>query len=229
LLPLLESEIGLTPAATIADVGSGTGIFSRLLLDYGCTVYAIEPNAEMRAYAEADLGKRERYHSIAASASATHLADASVDHVTAAQAFHWFDLEASRREFRRILRADGAVVLVYNTWRGRNTPFLKAYDELTRRYDREYATRAATPVSVPQRLAAFFGPPGYEQAQIDNPYHYSWEEFHGGALSRSYAPLPGDPDHEAYVAELRALFEAHAREGQIQFPYLTIVVWGDLR
>lgn len=226
VLSLLETEIGLTPQATIADVGAGTGIFSRLLLDYGCTVYGVEPNDEMRAAAAEDLAAYARFHPVAGSAAATGLPPGGVDHITAAQALHWFEPEGTREEFERILRPRGAVVAVYNTWRGEDDPLLAAYDTLMQRYDVEQGASMATPVSVPQRLDTLFGAGGYRKATLPNLYHYDWETFHGGALSHSYAPLPDSPAYESFLAELRALFNNFAHDGVVRFPFTTRVAWG---
>lgn len=226
LLSILEAAIGLTPAFVIADVGAGTGIFSRILLDYGCTVYAVEPNPEMRAAAGAALAAYAGFHNVAGDASNMALPPASVDVVTAAQAFHWFDLEGARREFGRVLRPRGYVVLIYNSWRDVEDPFLVAYDGLVRRFDPERGQRMATPQSDRERLDAFFGPGNYAQAVLPNPHWYDWEMLCGRMLSSSYTPLPDHPDHANLLASLRALFDTHARDGQVRFPYATRLYWG---
>lgn len=104
LLECLAREHGLDPAHAVADIGSGTGILSELLLRNGNAVFGVEPNAEMRAAAERLLRGQAKFHSVDGRAEATTLPTASVDWITAAQAFHWFDVSAARREFRRILR-----------------------------------------------------------------------------------------------------------------------------
>jgi len=226
LLAILAAEIGLSPNAAIADVGSGTGIFTRLLLDYGCTVYAVEPNAEMRAAAEASLGGNARFHSVAGDAAGTTLPAASVDVVTAAQAFHWFDALAARQEFLRILRSAGAVVLVYNSWRHSHDPLAVAYDALVNRFDPEQETGEAAPRAGDETVAAFYGSGGFGQRAIPNPHWYNWDAFQGRALSSSYAPLADHPNHEPFLAALRAFFDAYAEQGRIRFPYITRLYWG---
>src|SRR2546430_17738249 len=107
----LRNELGLSAASVVADVGSGTGILSELLLQAGCTVFGVEPNAAMRAAAERLLAAYPNFKSVVGTAEATTLTDASVDFVTAGQAFHWFDAAGARREFTRILQPGGWVVL----------------------------------------------------------------------------------------------------------------------
>src|SRR5271170_3464981 len=96
VLDLLRDECGLTPKSVVADIGSGTGILTQMLLENGNLVYGVEPNAEMRAAGEEFLAAHPKFRSVAASAEATKLPDASVDLIVAAQAFHWFDPPASR-------------------------------------------------------------------------------------------------------------------------------------
>ena len=83
----------------IADIGSGTGFLSELFLKNGNRVFGVEPNEAMRQAGEEYLASYDGFASIDGSAEATTLDDASVDFVTAGQAFHWFDQTAARREF----------------------------------------------------------------------------------------------------------------------------------
>src|SRR3982074_1557174 len=107
VLDLLRTECGLWPSHIVADIASGTGVFTRLLLENGNSVFAVEPNAAMR-----EMGIRQleslsaggRLVLVAGTAEETTLKSASVDFVTAAQAAHWFDLPRARAEFARILR-----------------------------------------------------------------------------------------------------------------------------
>lgn len=129
VMDCLRDEFGLRPQQVVADIGSGTGISTGLLLDNGHRVIAVEPNADMRAAAETRYGSNGAFQSVAAPAEATTLPDASVDWIVAAQAFHWFDVEKCRVEFRRILKRGGFVALLWNDRRD-DTPFLRGYDAL---------------------------------------------------------------------------------------------------
>jgi len=111
---LLMDECGLTTDSFVADVGSGTGILSELLLRYGSRVFGIEPNREMRAAAERLLQNYTHFASVDATAETTTLADRSVDFVTAGQAFHWFDAERAFAELARVLRPGGRVGILWN-------------------------------------------------------------------------------------------------------------------
>ncbi len=114
VIDLIRETAGLREGSPAADLGSGTGILTRLLLDAGWEVFAVEPNAPMRAAAEEELGAEARFHSIDAPAEATGLPAGSVQAITCAQAFHWFDREAAQAEFARILKPEGWAFIIWN-------------------------------------------------------------------------------------------------------------------
>ena len=125
LMSLLREKGTVRPNMVVADIGSGTGILTELLLREGCEVFAVEPNSAMRDKAEVLLGHLDRFHSIAARAEDTMLPDGSVDLIAIGQAFHWFELAPTRIEFLRILKPGGYLCLVWNSrdprcWRVRN-------------------------------------------------------------------------------------------------------------
>jgi SAM-dependent methyltransferase len=134
----LKAECGLEPRHTIAEIASGTGIWTRMLLDNGNPVFGVEPNAEMREAGERFLAAFPKFTSVAGTAEATTLADQSVDFVTAAQAAHWFDRELARREFVRILKPGGWLVLLWNERLTDATPFLRDYEQLLLNYGTDY-------------------------------------------------------------------------------------------
>ena len=109
VLDLLRTECGLQTSHLVADIASGTGVFTRLLLENGNSVFAVEPNTEMREAGVHELESYPRLVSVAGTAEETTLRSASVDFVTAAQAAHWFDLPRARAEFAPHSEARGMV------------------------------------------------------------------------------------------------------------------------
>jgi len=238
VLAVLRSECGLGPSSVVCDLGSGTGIFTKLLLESGATVHAVEPNDEMRAAAEAMLGAIPAFQSVAARAEATGLPDASVDLVTAAQAFHWFDVERARSEMRRIVRvradkdasADARdtscnVALVWNDRELDATPFLRVYEELLVRRFPKYRELQGKADSI-DKFDALLGAGQWNRHTVPNEQRLDREGLVGRLLSSSYAPRPGDPSHEETLAELRALFDRYAEDGEIALLYTTVVIAG---
>src|SRR3954466_13171447 len=134
----LRANCRLTERAVIADVGSGTGILAEMFLRNGNAVYGVEPNRQMREAGERLLREYERFQSVAGTAEETTLAQASVDFVTAGQAFHWFDQAQAKAEFKRILKPPGWVALVWNERPENSTPFAQEYGRLLRSYATDY-------------------------------------------------------------------------------------------
>lgn len=219
LLHRLQRETGLGPGSVVADVGSGTGISSQLLLRSGCTVHAVEPNPAMRRAAEELLGDRPAFHSVAATAEATTLPDAGVDLVTAGQAFHWFDRAAARGEWARILRLPHRAALFWNARRTRSTPFLRAYEELLQRFGTDYLQVDHTRLGGEDFAAFFTGP--YRSWTFANRQVLDLKGLRGRLLSCSYAPAAGHPDHEPMLRELRQIFERYAEDGRVSIEYDT--------
>ena len=138
IIEILSDEYHLTPHCTIADVGSGTGIFSRLLLQSGYRVVAIEPNREMRIYAEKDLSEFHRFESVCGSAEKTTLTDSSIDAITMAQAFHWCDIEPAITEFYRILKPGAPLFLIWNERKVDNNRFQMRYEKAIVKFCQDY-------------------------------------------------------------------------------------------
>lgn len=226
VIATLRRECRLGPQSVVADVGSGTGIFSALLLEIGCRVIGVEPNDQMRAAAEERFRGEPRFESRGGSAEATGLESASVDLVTAAQAFHWFRRDEARREFARILCPSGAVALVWNH-RKVNTPFLRAYEELLTRYSAEYAQSKHRDLDDAE-IEEFFGRErgGMRRWTFPSEQRLDLDGVKGRLMSSSYAPKPDRAEHAPLIRGVEEAFAAHARDGRVGFSYETRVYLG---
>lgn len=222
LIDLLRTDCQLTPASIVADIGSGTGLLSKLFLANGNTVFGVEPNAEMRAAGETLRQDYPHFMSIDATAEATTLAADSVDFVTAGQAFHWFDTRLTQPEFRRILKPHGWIVLVWNE-RQQDDPFQAAYEQLVRRHSPEYRAVRHQRIDEPA-LAAWLGP-GLRLAVLDNEQVLDLAGIKGRLLSSSYAPMAGEAGHQAMIEALEAIFQQHQQHGRVRFTYQTKVYY----
>src|SRR5579862_9498368 len=160
VIDLLKKECGLASSTVIADISSGTGIFTRTLLENGNRVLGVEPNPDMRKAGEEFLGAYPGFASVAGTAAATTLPDHSVDMVTAAQAAHWFDRQKARREFIRILKPGGWTVLLWNERRLDSTPFLREYERLLLRYGTDYTN--VRHERTTQEMGTFFSPSAFQ-------------------------------------------------------------------
>ncbi|HKK28578.1 MAG TPA: class I SAM-dependent methyltransferase [Gemmatimonadota bacterium] len=224
-IDFVVEEAALPPGATVVDVGSGTGLLARPFLERGFRVVGVEPNGPMRAAGAQELAGFPRFRSVGGRAEATGLAEGIADLVTAGQAFHWFDPEAARREFARILRPGGGIALVWNERRTRGTSFLEGYEALLERHCPEYdAVRRR--YARPEDLRTIFGAGGWREGRFDHEQSFGWEGLARRVLSSSYTPREGDPGRARLLSDLRALFDAGAGGGRVRFPYDTRVYVG---
>jgi len=226
VLDLLRVECGLRPTHIVADVASGTGLFTRLLLENGNSVFAVEPNAEMREMGAHLLADYDRLVSVAGAAEDTTLRTASVDFVTAAQAAHWFDLSRTRAEFVRILKLAGWCVLIWNERLTESTPFLREYEQLLLAYGTDYnEVRHERTTAI---IHEFFAPMPCQERIFSLTQQFDYDGVAGRLLSSSYAPLEGHPNYAPMMRELKRIVQAHAWNGMVEFEYKIRVYYGKL-
>lgn len=226
VIDILTAYCGLDPSSRVADLGSGTGILSELLLKNDNLVFAVEPNPEMRLAAERFLAAYPKFVSVAAAAEETTLSAGSVDLITAAQAFHWFDRARAKKEFARILKPDGWVALIWNERRLDSTPFLRAYEDLLLRYGTDY--QKVRHENVESEIGEFFSPGEFQLKSLENLQEFDFESLKGRLLSSSYVPERDHPKFPAMLEELEQIFKTHEREGIVRFEYETRVYYGRL-
>jgi len=227
LIDLLRAECGLRPAHVVADIGSGTGLLARLFLDNGNRVFGVEPNEEMRRAGEEYLSSCQNFSGIGGSSEATTLSLSSVDFITAAQAFHWFEPAATRREFLRILKPHGWVIVIWNDRRISETPFGRAYEDLLVRYGTDYA-RVKDAYPETQDMERFFGKGDFRRRELPNSQEFDFDGLAGRLRSSSYVPTEGHTNYAPMMARLRELFEAHHSSGRVRMEYTTQIYLGQL-
>lgn len=225
-LHTLKEECELKPDSVIADIGSGTGILTEVFLNNGNIVFGVEPNREMREAGEKLLGEYSFFRSISGIAEETTLEDHSMDFVTAAQAYHWFDHAKARQEFLRILKPHGWVVLLWND-RRMDSPFLQEYEHLLQLYATDYAEVNHKQFGDEQ-IGAFFGEYGFRKAQYVNSQYFDFDGLKGRLLSSSYTPEEDHRNYAPMLERLRTIFDAHQINGQVSFDYDTIMFYGQL-
>ena len=224
VLETLRTECGLTPAHVIADIASGTGIWTRMLLENGNAVFGVEPNVDMREAGERLLADFPKFTSVEGKGEATSLPDSAVDFVTAAQAAHWFDRERSRLEFSRILKPAGWLVLLWNEREIDTTPFLREYEQLLLTYGTDY--EEIRHERTTDAVNEFYGPAPYQERVFPMRQEFDHPGLEGRLLSSSYAPGPGHPNHEPMLRELRRIFDDYVEDGRVAFDYKTRVYFG---
>jgi len=214
LVDWVVADANLRPGDPAADVGCGTGLFTRLLAARGIDVVGIDPNEDMLAEARAAGGARY----VRGEASATGLADASVSLVTVAQAFHWIPIEPALAEFSRVLRPGGRVAAIWNL-RGRGG-LMDEYDALLRRFSREFGVLDSWEETL-RRLQGHPSITSGRDLETANAQIFDLEGLRGRAWSSSYV-FRGVLDREGFDAALARLFAAHARDGRVEFRYRAV-------
>lgn len=227
LINVLKEKCGLSAAKVIADIGSGTGKLTSLLISHCFTIYAVEPNYEMSHAAEQTLGHDHRFVSINASAEETTLNSHSIDIITVAQSFHWFDRLRTKTEFRRILKKNGWVVLIWNERDINDSQFQIDYDAMLKSFIPEYSLVDHKNID-PSVISEFFHPNTWELITLKNFQEFDYVGLKGRLLSSSYTPNVGHPAHRPLIDELEKLFARHAINGNVRFDYNTKIYIGHL-
>ena len=224
---ILRTECGLKSGYVIADIGSGTGFLSELFLKNGNRVFGVEPNEAMRQAGEEYLASYDGFVSINGSAESTTLDDASVNFVTAGQAFHWFDQNAARTEFVRILKPAGWVVVIGNERLTDTTPFLRDYESLLRKFGTDYASVKESYPSEPH-MRDFFGPNAYVSRTLPKFQEFDFAGVAGRLRSSSFIPAADNPNFAPMMEELQRIFTEYNQADRVRLEYSTHIYFGRL-
>lgn len=225
LIDYLYTEVGFNAESSIADIGSGTGIFSEQLLQQGSFVYGIEPNEEMRLFAEEKLKRYEKFQSIGAFAEKTSLIDSSIDFVTVAQAFHWFDVDRFKEECKRILKDKGIVSLIWNTPL-ENSIINQEVNSICMKYcEKNYVGKHNW---KPDIYSCFYSSEEYQFKEFSNDLIYDLTSFLGINQSTSYSPKPNSKEHRSFLLELEDIFTTYQHNELITIPNVTQVITGSI-
>lgn len=222
LLDYMKNTLNLNRGVKIADIGSGTGIFTEQLLKKGCFVYAVEPNADMRKKAEAKLSYSENFRSVAGSAQDTCLSNESVDYITCAQAFHWFDADDFKKECKRILKPGGKVIIVYNL-RDESAECTKALFKLRRKYNPDF--KGFSNGISDEAIRKFFDNK-CEVFKCENNFTYDRQSYVNRVLSSSYSLKENDDKYDEYLKDINYIFDSFSADGKITVPNFTAAYIG---
>lgn len=223
LLQFLQSEFHVTAETVIADIGAGTGKFTEELLELGCQVIAVEPNAKMAEELRdgllcEQLTIRER------PAEHTEIDDHIVDIITVAQAFHWFEGEAFKKECRRILVENGPICLIWNM-RIEDAPINQRTKEVFEKYCPDFKGFSGGKSSDESYIGEFFDQQ-FKQFEIDFPLTFKRRQFIDRCLSASYALNADDDNYSAFEEALNAVYDEFENDGKVTIPNQTHCYYG---
>jgi SAM-dependent methyltransferase len=226
VLDLFRTEMNLQRSSEIADIGSGTGISAELFLENGNTVFGVEPNAAMRKAAENFLREFPHFKSIDGTAENTNLPEKSVDFVIAAQAFHWFNQEKTRSEFKRILRDKGFIVLMWNERQLDSTAFLRDYEQLLIEFGTDY--EKVRHDNLDREILRDFFQSDFSSKTFQNAQTVDFQGLKGRVSSSSYMPAETDSRFEPMIIKLQSLFDKYSESGKIQILYDTNIHYSQI-
>jgi SAM-dependent methyltransferase len=225
VIDLMRREMDFDKSSVVADIGFGTGIFTKMLLEAGASVFGVEPNAAMRGAGEDFLANFSKFSAVNGTAENTNLPNETFTHVTAAQAFHWFDAAKTKSEFHRILRSSGGfIVLIWNLRRRDADDFAIDYENFLREFGTDYESVEARSRQAKQRDSEFFdGKPS--EASFENSQIFDFQSLKGRVLSSSYVPTENDVKFSLMIKKLADVFARHEREGFVKIYYDTKVFY----
>ncbi len=219
LVQTLTQQCNLNADTVIADIGSGTGKLTELLLEQDYAVFGVEPNQAMREAAETQFADNEKFVSVDGQSETTSLEGKSVDLIVAAQAFHWFEPVATKNEFKRILKTGGYIALVWNQ-RDIASPFQHAYDQMLAQHCKEYKDVNHRNIKDSE-FEAFFSPNAFEIFNYPYIQKFDKASFLGRMYSSSYTPNPETDEAKPLNEAAEQLFNEHQSNGVIEFAYET--------
>ncbi len=221
----LEKNFGLTHNSVITDIGSGTGKSSEMFLDNGNTVYGVEPNIDMRLAAEKIFEDNSHFISINSKSEQTTLPDKSIDFIIAGQAFHWFDPIETKKEFERILKPGGKVVLIWNEREPNQTGFMGEYDAFLYKYSTDYKEIDHRNIDE-IKIAAFYSPGNFKLQKFPNRQVFDFAGLKGRYDSSSYAIPASDQVYPVAIDSLQKIFSQFQSDGHVIMEYVTLVYVG---
>ena len=212
------TNLGADNESVFADIGSGTGKLTKQILGNANFVYAVEPNDDMRKISENRLCKYPNFFSINGSAENTTLADNSIDFITVAQAFHWFNRQSFKNECHRILKEPGRVIIVWNSYDIESELVLEI-DAVNKKYCPNFNGRSnGSYKNIDKDDFSDFFNGEYEIKRFNNPLIFDGQGFIGRSLSSSYALKENDENYVKYVEQLKSLFYKYSADGFITIP-----------
>lgn len=223
---LLKNNV-IQASGVIADIGCGTGISSELFLKQSHTVYGVEPNVEMLNAAVAYLNKYPSFKPVSAGAEQTALKEKSIDAIVCAQAFHWFNNEKTKQEFKKILTPEGYVILMWNDRKTSGNEFLKVYEDFLQMFGTDYKLVDHKQSQQAESLSEFFKGP-YSELTLPNAQQLDFQGLKGRVQSSSYMPDSRHADYDFMMYCLKKIFNRYEVNGKITIEYETKIYYGKI-
>lgn len=225
----LHNNLKINNKSVVADVGAGTGIHTKGLLSITKRIYAIEPDTNMLSECILLLKDYTSVRGINCTAENINLPANSVDYITVAQAFHLFNQKKCIKEFRRILRPNGKLILVWNS-KEHNALFYdseKIIKKYCPCYSREIHARTFTKTLYQNCFTS--GTYSFIRFYHDSTELLDKETFIMRTMSASYAITPENINYNSMVNELENVFDFYAYNQHVEVPESTVIYHGNIK
>jgi SAM-dependent methyltransferase len=216
------SELGIGAETTVVDLAAGTGKLTRALVPTGAELIAVEPVPGMRAQLARTVPSAEVR---TGTAEAIPVADATVDAVLVAQAFHWFDTPAAAREIHRVLRSGGGLGVIFNMWDER-VEWVSSMQQIVGAHRGDTPQRRTSGWREQLAATGLFTP--LEQRELAHVVHGDLDTLLARTASISFIATLSEPDRSKVLDGVRAVVAEHPEAWQgdeLVMPYVTQVTW----
>lgn len=226
----LKEQLKFSSNSICADIGAGTGKLTEILLNNFNTVYAIEPNTQMLEKCKNNLSNYSNVIFKNDSAELIHVRDNSFDFITVAQAFHLFNSKTVCKEFKRILKPNGKVIIVYNM-KNHNSKLFLENEMVLKKYCPSYNRNTHATKFTPDYFKDIYTPESYNCKiyTFDNTEYINCNTFINRTLSASYSITKEHPNYNSYINELENVFINNAKNNKVKMDLSTVIYYGILR
>jgi len=218
---------GINHNSVVADIGSGTGMLTAHFVNNVSKIYAIEPNAEMRAIALKNLAQYPAFVSIDALADSTTLPDNSVDLIVVGRAIHWFNAETTKPEFLRILKPNGWLATCRVTHE--DLELLEALKILRKTESGWNVAQDKSKILENNDLESYYFNNNYQTIKQHSVIQEDWQQFLGRMLSHSPAPNSNNPLFPKFEAAAKKIFQSYSKAGILEIKIATEIKLGKIQ
>ncbi|MED7788183.1 methyltransferase domain-containing protein [Francisella sp. 19X1-34] len=207
-------------SSVIADIGAGTGLSTEMFIKQGHKVYLVEPNKDMFDIAEQKFRFVDECVLLNNCAEKMKVIDNQIDLITCMQSFHFFNNESAKKEFKRVLKHKGRILLLWHTFMQESLGFGYEFINLLKKYAKNNSGLKEPNFIKNQNLDNFFGARKYQEYKSSMQQHFTIDELIGLAFSLSYInTMRGELDGELLTKEIKDLFETYKIDNTVKLGF----------
>lgn len=211
----------------IAELGAGTGKFTKIASSYCKKIYYVEPNIDMIDIGRDYCSNCKNIVYISKGAESTELPSDSMDMVLAVQSFHWFNKKEVKKEVNRILRPDGDFAIIWTNWKEDEGTFGKEYFEYINMWNTKLTGKNYQHKNVNERKN-FFKNGFYKTYKFTHDKDYNVNMLIGLSKSLSFAPKKGYKYYDEFLDGVISIFNKYKKDNVVRFDFNTEMYIGKI-